>query len=142
MNLRESRVDKLGQNRQPMWLRVYDDRVECQKPGVWTRGSTDTIRYEQMAQVIVARGMVWSSLSVETNGGGGFKIDGLKKDDADRAKALMDDRIALVHQERGSTTPATPAIADQLAQLAALRESGALTDDEFSQAKSRLLGRP
>jgi hypothetical protein len=30
-------------------------------------------------------------------------------------------------------------VADQLAQLAALHDSGALTDEEFSAAKARLL---
>ena len=35
---------------------------------------------------------------------------------------------------------AAPSIPDQLNQLAALREQGALTDDEFAAAKARLLG--
>ena len=42
-----------------------------------------------------------------------------------------------------SKTPlpaAAPSMPDQLSQLAALHEQGALTDDEFATAKARLLG--
>ena len=35
---------------------------------------------------------------------------------------------------------AAPSMPDQLSQLAALHEQGALTDDEFATAKARLLG--
>ena len=35
---------------------------------------------------------------------------------------------------------AAPSMPDQLKQLAALHEQGALTDDEFTTAKARLLG--
>jgi Short C-terminal domain len=35
---------------------------------------------------------------------------------------------------------APPSMPDQLSQLAALHEQGALTDDEFATAKARLLG--
>ena len=36
--------------------------------------------------------------------------------------------------------PATSSMLDQLTQLAALHEQGALTDDEFTAAKAKLLG--
>lgn len=38
-----------------------------------------------------------------------------------------------------SAAPGGPDLAEQLANLASLRESGALTDAEFEQAKARLL---
>lgn len=41
---------------------------------------------------------------------------------------------------RASATGAGPSTADQLAQLSALHEHGALTDGEFAAAKARLLG--
>jgi len=52
-------------------------------------------------------------------------------------------------EEQAPATPATPdqdapaaasSMPDQLKQLAALHEQGALTDDEFATAKARLLG--
>ena len=36
--------------------------------------------------------------------------------------------------------PAAPSMYDQLSQLATLHDQGALTDDEFSAAKAKLLG--
>lgn len=61
----------------------------------------------------------------------------------------QDARInALETQQGGSasagTTPAsagtTPSIADELSRLAQLHQSGALTDQEFADAKAGLLG--
>jgi len=49
-------------------------------------------------------------------------------------------------EEQAPATPdrdapaAAPSMPDQLKQLAALHEQGALTDDEFATAKARLLG--
>jgi len=43
-------------------------------------------------------------------------------------------------QAPGPAAPAQPSMLDQLNQLTALHEQGALTDDEFSSAKAKLLG--
>ena len=60
----------------------------------------------------------------------------------------QDERLATL-EEQASATPdppaqdapaAAPSMPDQLSQLAALHEQGALTDDEFATAKARLLG--
>jgi hypothetical protein len=45
-------------------------------------------------------------------------------------------------QPQAVAAPAAAGLADQLAQLAALRDSGALSDAEFAAAKARLLGEP
>jgi hypothetical protein len=39
-----------------------------------------------------------------------------------------------------AAAPAAPSVYDQLSQLATLHDQGALTDDEFSAAKAKLLG--
>ena len=57
----------------------------------------------------------------------------------------QDERLATL-EEQAPAPPAqeapaaAPSIPDQLKQLAALHEQGALTDDEFATAKARLLG--
>jgi hypothetical protein len=60
----------------------------------------------------------------------------------------QDERLATL-EEQAPATPDPPAqdapaaaasMPDQLSQLAALHEQGALTDDEFATAKARLLG--
>jgi hypothetical protein len=137
--LKESSLSFHNEARQPMTLRVFEDRVECTKPRLFARGSTDTIRYEQIAQVIVHRGLAWNALAVETNGGGGFRIGGLKKHEAEQAKAAIDERVGRLRQQSGATASASPSLVEQLAQLSALRDSGALTEDEFAAAKKRLL---
>jgi hypothetical protein len=55
-------------------------------------------------------------------------------------------RSDLENREPSASTTAAPApsgqpsMSDQLAQLSTLHQQGALTDDEFAAAKSRLLG--
>ena len=57
--------------------------------------------------------------------------------------AQQDQRIDdLEQQQPAATVPAQPApsMADQLNQLADLRNQGVLSDDEFTAAKAKLLG--
>jgi hypothetical protein len=64
------------------------------------------------------------------------------------AESTQDQRLADLEQQRAaSAQPApqvpsqgSPSMLDQLTQLSAMREKGALTDEEFSAAKARLLG--
>jgi hypothetical protein len=57
----------------------------------------------------------------------------------------QDERLDDLEQQAPATPAqeapaAAPSMPDQLSQLAALHEQGALTDDEFVAAKARLLG--
>ena len=60
----------------------------------------------------------------------------------------QDERLATPEDQAPATpdppaqdaSAAAPSMPDQLSQLAALHEQGALTDDEFATAKARLLG--
>ena len=57
----------------------------------------------------------------------------------------QDERLDNLEQQPPATPDqdapaAAPSMPDQLKQLAALHEQGALTDDEFTTAKARLLG--
>jgi len=65
----------------------------------------------------------------------------------------QDERLATLEEQAPATpdppaqdapaadaSAAAPSMPDQLSQLAALHEQGALTDDEFATAKARLLG--
>ena len=122
-------------------ITLYEDRVECVTPGMLGSGGTDSIRYEQIAHVMVDRGLRWATLAVQTTGSGGFSVGGLKKDEADAAKRLIEERVSAAR----APTPvvvaqtAAPGLGDQLAKLAALRDSGALTEEEFATSKARLL---
>jgi hypothetical protein len=124
--------------RKMMTLRVFEDRVECTQPGLVGSGSTDSVRYDQIAQVFIDRGLRWSRLAIQTTGGGGFGIAGINKNEAETAKALIEERIAR-SRTSGPAPAVAPSIADQITQLAALHDSGALSDEEFAAAKARLL---
>jgi uncharacterized membrane protein YdbT with pleckstrin-like domain len=47
-----------------------------------------------------------------------------------------------IRQPAGAAAPGTPSVADEIAKLAALRDQGHLTPDEFEHQKAVLLGRP
>jgi len=67
-------------------------------------------------------------------------------------EAYQDDRISQVEQQQQqgqqqyapppqqAAPAAGPSITDQLQQIAALHQQGALTDEEFAAAKAKLLG--
>jgi hypothetical protein len=106
---------------------VYADRIEHLRPGLVARTRTLTVRYEQVAQVTLDRRLVWCALAVGTTGGADFVIDGLRRREADVAKAKLDRLIADVH--------ARESVAEALERLGSLREKGLLTDFEFLAAK-------
>src|SRR5205085_753749 len=109
-SVRQSRLFAL----RPQTLRIHDDRVEHAKPGLLARTRTATVRYEHVAQIALDRRLFWSSLSVETTGGGGFAIEGLRHRGGDAAKQELEGRIAAVH--------ARESVSQALERLGKLRE--------------------
>jgi hypothetical protein len=77
-----------------------------------------------------------------------------KANDQAAYEADQDQRISSLEQQQGGPPPqqqyapppqqaapaAGPSMTDQLQQIAALHQQGALTDDEFAAAKAKLLG--
>ncbi len=76
-----------------------------------------------------------------------------------QSEAYQDDRISRLEQDQAGqqtapyatpppapapapapAAPAAPSMADQLKQISALHEQGALNDEEFAAAKAKLLG--
>ena len=114
-------------------ISVYSDRIEHVRPGLIARSRTTTVRYEQVAQVTLDRRLIWSALGVETTGGGGFVLDGLRNRDADAVKTKLGSLIAEAH--------ARESVADALERLSRLRENGLLTDLEFHAAKGAVFRR-
>jgi hypothetical protein len=106
---------------------VYADRIEHLRPGLVARTRMVTVRYEQVAQVRLDRRLIWSALAVGTTGGADFVMDGLRRAEADAAKAQLD-RLIADAQARVSVT-------DALERLGNLREKGLLTEFEFLAAK-------
>ena len=86
--------------------------------------------------------------------GGGAYVAGKKvaqhSAEKSEAEAEQDDRIGTLEQQQAKpeeqakpepqAAPGGPSVADQLQQMATLHEQGALSDEEFATAKSRILG--
>jgi hypothetical protein len=74
---------------------------------------------------------------------------GQQENEQDERLATLEDQAPATPDPPAQDAPAAPAadapaaapsMPDQLSQLAALHEQGALTDDEFATAKAKLLG--
>ncbi|HWM99179.1 MAG TPA: SHOCT domain-containing protein [Streptosporangiaceae bacterium] len=71
---------------------------------------------------------------------------GQQENEQDERLATLEDQAPATPDPPAQDAPAAdapaaaPSMPDQLNQLAALHEKGALTDDEFATAKARLLG--
>lgn len=80
-------------------------------------------------------------------GGGAYVAGKHMARSRDAAAAQEADQDARINQLEQQGTPAVPSqrpaessMMDQLNQLAAMHQQGALTDEEFSNAKAKLLG--
>ena len=66
---------------------------------------------------------------------------GQQENEQDERLATLEDQAPATADPPAQDAPAAaPSMPDQLKQLAALHERGALTNDEFTTAKARLLG--
>ena len=129
----------------PNVVRIWNDRVEEYEHHAIRRKTTKSINYAQVAQVVMNRGLKWTTLSVESTGGHRITILGLNKGRAQDIKQMLDQRV---HTAKvGIHVPAVPAaptsqadsIADQLTKLADLRDRGILSEEEFATQKAKLL---
>lgn len=132
----------------PNFFRVWPDRVEEHEPHAVRRTTAKTIHFSQVAQIAIQRGSIgWSHIIVESSGGHVIRIVGVPNDKAAMVKAQIDARVrnaghrgpeGAVHVSMPAQSPAID-LADQLGRLAALRDSGVLTEEEFAGQKARLL---
>lgn len=120
-------------------IHVFGDRVECAK-AIGFRREKQVIAFDQVAQVAMSSGPVWTTFIVESTGGHRIEAVGLKADEASRFKERLE---ALIRDRRTANQPRTgdPNIPEQIRDLAELHKHGALTEDEFQAAKAELLRR-
>jgi hypothetical protein len=124
----------------PNVIRVWPDRIEEYEHHALRKKGTQTISFTQVAQVSIARGLIWTDISVESTGGHIITLIGMPKDDADRVKNLIDTAVADVRTPTAArVSVAGPDVADQLRRLADLRDEGILTEEEFAAQKAKLL---
>jgi len=124
-------------------IRVWPDRIEEHEKHAIRKTGTQAIHFRQVAQVGIEKGLIFTNISVESSGGHIIRLIGVPKEDGDKVKGMIDDAVHAAHASRPSpvvhTAPQVD-IADQLMKLAALRDSGVLTEEEFLTQKQRILG--
>jgi hypothetical protein len=96
-----------------------------------------SLPFDRIAQVNIVLGILTANIEVVNKGGAdNLIIRAIPKRDAERAKALIEDRI-----NAASTASSSVSIADEIAKLGALRERNLLTEAEFQSEKQKLLAR-
>jgi hypothetical protein len=142
------------------YLLVTDKKVVIIKAGVgtWATGSfglkTKTFLYEHIASIDVSKRFISGEIEIVSSGmveksSGGF-FAGAEKDSVvqfekkhfDEAQKLAVKIMELATQSRQPKTQATVLdIPDQIRKLAALKDAGILTEEEFSDQKWKLLAK-
>lgn len=75
----------------PARISVYESGVEYARSDPLRR-ENHFLRYDQIAQVAVRRGLFFSTLVIESRGGACVVVESLPKGDTDRAARLIDER--------------------------------------------------
>ena len=127
----------------PNLVRIWGDRVEEYEHHAVLKKNTRAINFAQVAQVVMNKGLRWSDIRVESTGGHIIKLVGMKKEQAEQAKILLDEKVHLAKTgalsvDRGASEQ--PDVVDQLRKFAELRDQGIITEDEFAAQKAKLLG--
>lgn len=141
-SLEASRL-KGGRIFSPNVIRVWPDRIEEHENHAIRKSGTQAIHFRQVAQVVIEKGLIFTNISVESSGGHVIRLVGVPKEDGDKVKGMIDEAVKFAHGHQPSAAvQAVPQVdvADQLTKLAALRDSGVLTDEEFLTQKQRILG--
>lgn len=140
----------------PKRILIFEDHLELHDVG-FLKKTIESLRYEQIAQVVLKRGILWSELWIESRGGKSITAKGLSKEEAEEAKSTIHELMGQVAGARGSapwgTRGAVPAggetkspssvpdIPEQIRKLAELRDVGAISNEEFEAKKKDLLSR-
>src|SRR5437763_4239252 len=127
MELRESPWTSSKGEYAPASLKIVGSHVEFARLRRFGGGEDVAVRYDRIAHVAVAPGFRYARLVVETTGGGGFTIDGLRQGDAAKAKTLIEKLAAKQPRSTPTTAVQTGSLAEELAQLADLHKQGVLT---------------
>lgn len=133
-------------------VRIYPDRIEWEKrAGMFMRRETSAIPTRMIQNVTTSISGIKSSVTIYTAGGEPVEMR-VSRREADRIQELVLDLIRPGGRASAPPTPPPPAhvagvaatpsigIAEELRQLAELKDSGILTEEEFAAQKARLLG--
>jgi DNA-directed RNA polymerase subunit RPC12/RpoP len=117
------------------YLIVTDRRVILWGRGL-LRSSTDAFEFKEIRSVELQKGIL--SAAIRLNVGRLENFAHVNKQQAERAVTLIRQKIADCGLRKAAASHRSD-LATQLQQLAALKEAGTLSDEEFAAAKARLL---
>jgi hypothetical protein len=124
----------------PARLLAFEDAIEVRTAVNPLKKDVQRVRYDQVAQVSEKLGLIFADLVVETRGGDTLLVPGLTRQEARHVGAFIRERM--LSGPAGGANESVPLdIPDQIRKLAELRDSGAITNDEFELKKAELLDR-
>lgn len=119
-------------------LFILRDRIEKISPAFYG-ARAEAISYEDVIGVDVERGRLFATMRIESRDGRTIEVGGLNGRKAEEARKLLN-RLTVVAQQR--SYPVAPRQSDteaEIEKLAALRDDGFLTPEEFEAQRNQLL---
>jgi hypothetical protein len=133
MELEESLVYGLW----PKRLRIFEDHIETQS-FVLLRETTESRKYGWVDHVVISGERPFANLLIRSHWGKPILMRGLNKDAAERAKALIEERVARAKDRslQPGKPPSSSGAADLVRKLTELRDAGVLSQEEFEIKKA------
>lgn len=103
--------------------------------------SEQSVPLARIQDVVLQRSLITGGWVRISSAGGGLGIERIGPLTREKARQFGDalHQVVPSHGDGVSTGGATPSVSEELHRLAGLRDSGVLTDDEFSSQKVKLL---
>jgi Short C-terminal domain len=121
-------------------LFIFEHGVEIRSMGL-VGSNVQHIRYDQIAQVAIKRG-VFSSLIIESRGGHTLTVKRVIYPRAEEARAMIQDRmIRTLDVTSEGVSSSAPSLATLIRELSELKEAGIISEAEFESKKTELLDR-
>lgn len=123
----------------PTRLLIFEDRIEVRDFEL-LRERTESKGYDRVDRVVVSEEGWLASLVISEKGGQPILIRGVNKDAAERAGALIEERVARAND--GPMQTSSPMTIDEESlnrSLTELRDAGILSEEEFETKRRGML---
>jgi len=126
----------------PPYLFIFDDLL-IYKRRRWFRVREVTIAYNQIAQIIVTRGIFFATIEIITNGNDNITIKFVPREKGMQAKKIIDQKIFYSHAKHkpGDRKEMSNVFLYEksLARLNELYNRGSISKDEYEERKREIL---
>ena len=124
----------------PRRLAIFEDRVEVRDFELM-REKTASKGYGWVDRVVVSGRSWFSNLLLAGREGEPVLIRGVSRDAAERAKALIEERMPRANGQSVRSPEAAPDTERSMRALAELRDAGVLSEEEFETKREGLMGK-